>query len=349
MCCKKESSSFSSKIHSNTIYLDIRHDYQRNYLVNVYKGEGAKEKIKYITIEYANTIENSTGLELTIITDREFSCGRGEPVPIHFPKKRINTWIRLGTPEGTADFLSFSKEASSSSEYNIDLEELQGASYLPLEGLKKHLVKLHHTIPTLLSVNIHVRNNQRIIAIEKEKDWPYLIKNHLDIPIRFSQKGYHIEYTLQPKEELAYYWDSFKAQPAFDIKIEGCSLLVKSFTTVVGGRYRATLASEGSKKVVTITKKAQEQAAEASSLTQGTLVQIKTERISASLLDREENEFGCVHFFLPFLSRCFPRTGWSFFSRLTNSSWTTRSSDRFIPFPSTRPPQQRLFLCPGGW
>ncbi|KAI5193023.1 hypothetical protein NEMIN01_2367 [Nematocida minor] len=148
---KVESNTFSSKIQYNTMFLDIKSEFQRNYLVNIYQGEGSKEKIKYIVVEYANVIENRTGLDLTIITDREFTCGSGELVPLHFPRKKISTWIKMGSPAIDSE-LAHTSNSSEISDYILDLEGSPDASYLPLDGLKKHFVKLNTSVE---NVSIH--------------------------------------------------------------------------------------------------------------------------------------------------------------------------------------------------
>ncbi|KAI5191052.1 hypothetical protein NECID01_1282 [Nematocida sp. AWRm77] len=343
---KKESASFSSKIHSNSVFLDIKNKHYRNYLVSIVKGDGSKEKIKYIVVEYANTVKNQTGLDMTIVTDREFSCGHGEPVPVHFPKKKVNTWIRLGLP---ADGLEEGAETGTPSGHSMDLEDVEEASYLPLEGLKRHLVKLHSPQgPILLAVTIHVVNNQRVIFIEKETEWPYTVKNALDVPFTFSQKGYHITYTVQPEEEMPYYWDSFKAQPAFDIRVGDKSLLVKTFVPVTEGPYKAVLVSEGMKKTLVVSRKTHEQAAETHPQAQGLFVQAKTERVSISLLDREEKEFGCIHLFSGLAAVMSSSNGWEFFVRLDSFQLDNQELRSHYPIPVHTPGMSEAFSV-SGW
>jgi len=305
---KRSSSHFSSKIVSNTIFADIREKdrgkAQRNYLVNVVQGEGAKEKIKYIVVDYANVVENRTGIELTIIAGREFFCGSGNPVPIHLPRKRVSTWIRLGRPEGDD-----SEEWSSSSveEHAREVEDVGGGYYLPLEGLKKHLVKLGDSQPLLLSVTVHVRNSQRVVIIEKESAWPYVVKNATGAQVRFSQKGHDKKYAVEAGEEVPYYWDSFKAQAAFEIEVGNEHLVVKDFAGVGSEKYRAALSSEGDRKVLTVSEVGKEHVQDAVLLVQGACSQINISRVSVSLLDREEQEFACAHlleiFFASFISQ----------------------------------------------
>ncbi|KAI5185877.1 hypothetical protein NEHOM01_1127 [Nematocida homosporus] len=345
---KKESSAFSSKIHSNTIFLSIRADYNYNYLVNIHKGEGGKEMIRYIVVEYANVIENTTGIDLTIITDREFFCGHQTLVPIHFAKKKTNAWIRLGTPQSPPS--SFKEDTSScNSDYIIELEDSTTASYLPLDGLKKHLVKLtKDNIPILLSINVHVRNTQRVISISKETKWPYLIRNLTDFPMTFCQKGHHKTYLLQAGDELPYYWDSFKALPAFDILVDNTSLLVENFTAVLAGNYKALLISEGGTRILQVTQLTQDSLSEAPPTNQGTLIQLQLTRISASLLDRHESEFSCFHLFDISLNLMISQNGVEFLAKVGTLQMDNQENRAIYPVPIHMPSQSDSVLL-SGW
>ncbi|KAI5171087.1 hypothetical protein NEFER03_0489 [Nematocida sp. LUAm3] len=295
---RKESPVFSSKIHSNIFFLDIKTSEYYNYLVSIVKGEGAKERIKYIVIEPANYIENLSGIDLTIITDREFFCGHTTRVPIHFPRKRINAWIRLGTlSDNSSGLLDSSTDSNSTADYVAQLEEMDNASYLPLEGLKKHLVKLQTDKEAiLLSVTVHVINSQRVISIKKETEWPYLIKNQTSHSLVFSQKGHHRQYKLLPDEEMPYYWDSFKALPAFEISIEKFFLCIEDFVAVTCEKYKALLAIEGNKKILSVLPLIREDPqAEEPPQPQGTVISVSVAQISISILDRAETEFAALH------------------------------------------------------
>ncbi|KAI5130063.1 hypothetical protein NEPAR08_1996 [Nematocida parisii] len=398
---KCESKAFSSKIQYNTVFLDIKSTYQMNYLMNIYQGEGSKEKIKYVVVEYANVIENKTGLDLTIVTDREFTCGTGERVPMHFPRKKFSSWIRLGSPRDDFKFESGSpaQEASSDmTDYILDLEKSVDASYLPLEGLKKHFVKLNtaskginsagmlssaitsrssiylnkstssfsmNTVleqpaeadegeeafcvnnSILLSITIQTNNSQRVILIEKEDTWPYLIKNMSQKKMQFSQKGYPIEYILKPNEVLPYYWDSFKAQPAFNVEIDGQTLKISDFSVVTAGGFKATLTSERQIKVLTVTEQTQDISTDAST-TQGTLIRARTGRVSVSLMDREEIEFAAVHLFNIQLVSLFSPNGLEFLFKMDSFQMDNQETKGYYHIPMHTPITSDV-LSVSGW
>ncbi|OAG32769.1 hypothetical protein NEIG_02256 [Nematocida sp. ERTm5] len=398
---KCESKAFSSKIQYNTVFLDIKSTYQMNYLMNIYQGEGSKEKIKYVVVEYANVIENKTGLDLTIVTDREFTCGTGERVPMHFPRKKFSSWIRLGSPRDDFKFESGSltQEVSSDmTDYILDLEKSVDASYLPLEGLKKHFVKLNtaskginsagmlssaitsrssiylnkstssfsmNTVlekpvgaeedeeascinnSILLSITIQTNNSQRVILIEKEENWPYLIKNMSQKKMQFSQKGYPIEYILKPNEVLPYYWDSFKAQPAFNVEIDGQTLEISDFSVVNAGGFKATLTTERQIKVLTVTEQTQDISTDAST-TQGTLIRARTGRVSVSLMDREEIEFAAVHLFNIQLVSLFSPNGLEFLFKMDSFQMDNQETKGYYHIPMHTPITSDV-LSVSGW
>ncbi|KAI5179714.1 hypothetical protein NEOKW01_0177 [Nematocida sp. AWRm80] len=347
----KESAPFSSTVQSNTMFLDLKNVYYKNYLVNIVQGEGSKNKIKYLVIEYANVIENNTGIDLTVITDREFFCGHKTPVPIHFPKKKSIVWICLGTLANyhSTETSKRGQKINPSSDYLVDLENSPEASYLPLEGLKKHLVKLHQkNTPILLAINIHIRNSQRVISIEREEEWPYIIRNQCPVPIQFSQKEYHLVYTLQPQEEIFYYWDSFKAQPAFSITIGEETLLVENFDPVTSNEYKAVLTSNGDKKILSISKKTHEPQPMQVIASQGSLLQIKTGRISVSLLDRDEKEFGCIHFLTTTLAVLFSQNGVEFVVKIESFQLDNQIDRTLYPIPIHMNSAMDAF-CFSGW
>ncbi|KFG25307.1 uncharacterized protein NESG_02078 [Nematocida ausubeli] len=388
---RSESVGFSSKIQYNTIFLDIKTDFQMNYLMNIYQGHGAKEKIKYAVVEYASVIENKTGLSLTIVTDREFTCGLGERVPMHFPRKKLSSWIRLGDPRD--DLRASPGMHTDISDYILDLEKSVDASYLPLEGLKKHFVKLNtaekafstagmlssvitskssiymsstsslsaiHGIPEeadpnaqatnnsiLLSITIQTNNAQRVILIEKETVWPYLIKNMSQKTMQFSQKGHPIEYILQPNEVLPYYWDSFKAQPAFNVQIDGCTLEISTFSVVSSEGYKATLSSERQIKVLTVTEQTQDPGTDPSA-GQGILTKIRTGRVSISLIDQNHSEFAALHLFNIHLLSLFSQNGLEFLLKLDSFQMDNQEAKGYYHIPLHTPITSDV-LSVSGW
>ncbi|KAH9385831.1 uncharacterized protein NEMAJ01_0727 [Nematocida major] len=346
-----ESPSFSSKIQYNTVFLDVKTEALNNYLVNVYSGEGAKEKIKFVVVECANVVRNLTGLDLTIITDREFFCGTGEDVPLHFPRKKGASWIRLGRPGAYPEAEKGGSSAPNLQEKHIstekfsdqksnlktnslftfaggfeeDLGDSLGASYLPMEGLKKHFVKINSVFSEapsagvissvvtgqqdavnpqersinrsiLLSVTIQSHNSQRRIILKKERKWPYLIKNTSKSVMKFAQKDHPIEYVLHPGESLPYYWDSFKAQAAFRVSVGKTVLEIRNFSVVSAEGFKLTLSSERDRKILTLSEEDTETGVEPAPI-QGTLLKLRTGRVSFSLIDRAENEFSAFHLF----------------------------------------------------